>query len=412
MFDKKLEIDEENSEWVKKIYDWYDCGKSTIWIREQLFQNQVIPPFSKKDWFSLTTITNILSNKNYIGIDTYGDLTNTCPTIIEKNVFNSVQKKFKTKSGRSIETKHDFLLRGIIKCSDGRDMSIIGKKKSNKNPLYSCGHKQRYWKNREKMVNCPTDKSLRSEILDDYIWGTMVSTLSQSHHIKELTKQELLGKKSFYTKRTYKNKIKKLNKEMMSLDTNRLELEKRFYTNQMEKKRYDILINSIEDRERDLMNEIQSNQMKLDTLNKKSDWIDWIDIHNDRMDEIRDETDFNKRRGIINHYIHEILVLNYDVDTKEHTLSIKFRFPLFDDSFEWLKNKDGSYKLDKWGRRRFNLHDGETEMLNPFTLQYPISSNKLWESGACNMTFHFNHISINSENGAAENFRIQISNKS
>ena len=411
LVDKRLEIDEENSEWVKKIYDWYDGGKSTVWIRQQLFQNQVIPPFSKKDWFSLTTITNILSNKNYIGIDTYGDLTNTCPTIIEKNVFNSVQKKFKTKSSRSIETKHDFLLRGIIKCSDGRDMSIIGKKKSNKNPLYSCGHKQRYWKNREKMVNCPTDRSLRSEILDDYIWGTMVSTLSQSHHIKELTKQELLGKKSFYTKRTYKNKIKKLNKEMMSLDTNRLELEKRFYTNQMEKKRYDILINSIEDRESDLMNEIQSNQMKLDTLNKKSDWIDWIDIHNDRMDEIRDETDFNKRRGIINHYIHEILVLNYDVDTKEHTLSIKFRFPLFDDSFEWLKNKDGSYKLDKWGRRRYNIHDGETEMLNPFTLQYPISSDKLREPGSCNMTFHFNYIGIDSKNGTAEDFRIQIRDK-
>jgi hypothetical protein len=122
------------------------------------------------------------------------------------------------------------------------------------------------------------------------------------------------------------------------------------------------------------------------------------------MDEIRDETDFNRRRGIINHYIHEILVLNYDVDTKEHTLTIKFRFPLFDDSFEWLKNKDGSYKLDKWGRRRYNIHDGETEMLNPFTLQYPISSNKLWESRPCYMTFYLNNIGIDSKNSTAEDF--------
>ena len=263
LVDKKLEIDEENSEWVKKIYDWYNGGKSTIWIRQQLFQNQVIPPFSKKDWFSLTTITNILSNKNYIGIDTYGDLTNTCPTIIEKNVFNSVQKKFKTKSGRSIETKHDFLLRGIIKCSDGRDMSIIGKKKSNKNPLYGCGHKQRQYKNRTTKTDCPITKSLRTELIDDYTWNLLVDILSSSHTIKETTKTELIGRNSSYTKRTFTNKIKLLNKKMMELDKSRLELEKRYYTNEMDTKKYDILINSIEDKEEELMGKV-AEHAKLD----------------------------------------------------------------------------------------------------------------------------------------------------
>ena len=33
LVDKKLEIHEENSEWVKKMYNWYDGGKSTWWIR-------------------------------------------------------------------------------------------------------------------------------------------------------------------------------------------------------------------------------------------------------------------------------------------------------------------------------------------------------------------------------------------
>ena len=79
---------------------------------------------------------------------------------------------------------------------------------------------------------------------------------------------------------------------MMDLDTNRLELEKRFYTNQMDKKRFDVLIESIEDKEEELMGKIHQNKMKLESLNYKSKWIDWLDVHSSRMNEIRGITDF------------------------------------------------------------------------------------------------------------------------
>jgi len=29
---------------------------------------------------------------------------------------------------------------------------------------------------------------------------------------------------------------------------------------------------------------------------------------------------------------------------------------------EWLKNKNGTYKLDRFGRRRYNITEGKTEM--------------------------------------------------
>jgi len=66
-------------------------------------------------------------------------------------------------------------------------------------------------------------------------------------------KKEILGNNPTYTKRTYNNRIKKLNKKMMDLDTNRLELEKRFYTNQMDKGRFDVLINHIQDEENKIL---------------------------------------------------------------------------------------------------------------------------------------------------------------
>ena len=51
LVDKKLEIHEENSEWVKKIFDWYDTGKSTWWIRTELFNEGVKPNRSKTGMF-------------------------------------------------------------------------------------------------------------------------------------------------------------------------------------------------------------------------------------------------------------------------------------------------------------------------------------------------------------------------
>ena len=125
------------------------------------------------------------------------------------------------------------------------------------------------------------------------------------------------------------------------------------------------------------MSEISSYEMKIETLTKKSKWIEWLDVHFSRMDEIRKTNQFDKKKGIVHHYIHQINVLDYNEETKQHTLSIKFRFPLFNDKFEWLKNKDGSYKLDRWGRRRYNIFDGEMEMTNPFTPHYLLNSHRL-----------------------------------
>ena len=67
--------------------------------------------------------------------------------------------------------------------------------------------------------------------------------------------------------------------------------------------------------------------------------------------------------------------MDFDEETKQHTLCFKFRFPLFDDKFDWLNNKDGSYKLDKWGRRKYNISEGETQMNNPLTLQSSLYRN-------------------------------------
>tara|TARA_Y100000768_G_C23789384_1_gene591872 strand:+ start:53 stop:214 length:162 start_codon:yes stop_codon:yes gene_type:complete len=51
--------------------------------------------------------------------------------------------------------------------------------------------------------------------------------------------------------------------------------------------------------------------------------------------------------------------MGYDSETRQHTIIIQFRLPLFNDKFVWILNKNGSHKTDRWGRWKYEINDGE-----------------------------------------------------
>ena len=165
----------------------------------KLFTNGMKPRRSKTGMFPMGTIVKMLQNENYIGIDIYRDLKGECPPIVDKKLFYSVQDKFL--SMRKIkEVKNKFLLRGILRCSDGLPTTCLGVNKTRKHPLYSCNHRKRkQQRRRTTFEDCNFIKSIRMESLDFHIWDTLCNTLFNSVHIKEKIRQELVGNKSSYT---------------------------------------------------------------------------------------------------------------------------------------------------------------------------------------------------------------------
>ena len=145
----------------------------------------------------------------------------------------------------------------------------------------------------------------------------------------------------------------------------------------MDKKKYEVLSKVIQDNDQQLVDEIQTNQFKLDQIQNEEKWIDWLDVHHQRMDDLRKEKDFDQCKNIVHHYLSEISVMDYNEDTLQHTISVKFKFPLFKDKFNWVKNKDGSFKRDKFGQRIYEISEGENEMINPTTLQYSLHRDTL-----------------------------------
>ena len=366
--DKMLVVNKKESKWVKNFFEWYNNGISVYKIVNRLFKEQVPSPRGGGRWKS-ETIFKILRNDIYIGLDTYGDLVGTSPTIIDKKLFNSVQTKYKRMRTESRIIHTDFLLRGLLKCPSGETVGCLSKKKNRKYELYSCIHRQRKYKNREDVITCSFSKSIRKNLLDDFIWDTLCNTLFNSHQVKEDMKQKLLGNNTSYTTRTFNNKIKSLSKKLLQLKEMELEIHKEKVTLKIDEKTYKVLSQSIQEEMDKVMVEINKNQMKVDTLKQRGKWINWVEEHNKRINQIRGTEDFEGRLKIIQHYLHEITILDYDNETKQHSFSIDFKLPLFEDKFEWLRKKDGSFKRDKFGKRKFKITEGVHVMETSKTLQ-------------------------------------------
>ena len=61
----------------------------------------------------------------------------------------------------------------------------------------------------------------------------LCDTLSMSHQYREEIKKEIMGNSNGYTKRTYNNNIKKLEKKMVEMDDRRMNLDERYYGGDM-----------------------------------------------------------------------------------------------------------------------------------------------------------------------------------
>ena len=375
---KRLVPDEDRKEWVQKIYRWYDDGMTTTQIQKILFENSIYPPrysTSNNKWFPLETIVNILSNQNYIGIDVYGDLTNQCPPLVDRRIFDSVQKKISDKKGSKVEVKHDGLLKNLLKCSDRKMMTVLGVKKHRKHPLYTCGHRERSYKKRSTN-ECPIKKSLQVELMDEYIWNLFIDVMKDSKTIREKTKKELIGNTNTYSIRSINNRIKRLQKELSGLNERRLELDKKFYINELPKKNYQVLSDSITEKETSIESQIKVEELKIKQLRSDEQWIDWLDVHFNRLEEIRNLTELKDKKKVLNEYIHEIIVKDYDDSTKEHHIEIHFRIPIINDKIHLEKNKDGSISRDKKGLRKYKVLEGEGSLNNPLTHQKLFDGNR------------------------------------
>ena len=148
---KHLVIDQEEADKARQIFDSFAVSGS---IGEAARMAAALGhPFHRK------TIKNMLTNRKYIG--EHRGNPNYCPPIIDRDLFEDVQRKL-TMAVR-YDAKHVSIFTGLIKCGAcGRRLGALHDAK-HRSPRYRCqGHFQ-------PPKNCPNPHSISETTIEKYL---------------------------------------------------------------------------------------------------------------------------------------------------------------------------------------------------------------------------------------------------
>ena len=98
------------------------------------------------------------------------------------------------------------------------------------------------------------------------------------------------------------------------------------------------------------------------------------DIHFSKIDELRNVVDMKERKKVIKTYV-ENLELNWNGDTKQHTLIMSMKLPLVNDGISYKKGKSNQYLRDRKGFKRYDITEGKTELTTPLLCLNSLNSN-------------------------------------
>ncbi|WP_248547778.1 recombinase family protein [Paenibacillus odorifer] len=226
----KLTINDFEAQYVRQIYNWYVSGNMTLReIGMKLFLSGVPPKRSVTKNWSASSIGKILSSEIYIGRYYYnrremkkikGERTaNGAPKktysfrdptdwimvevepIIPEELFEQARKQRGKNDTRSGNVKYKYLLKSLIRCGHcGRKWNgttYTGRKDKTTGILmkYRCYRCPNLSPKVYGIVSrCPSNKSIRADRLEEFIWSMIMDALSDpvdyiqrmSNHVKDI----------------------------------------------------------------------------------------------------------------------------------------------------------------------------------------------------------------------------------
>ena len=372
---KMLVINKEESEMVKKMFEMYKSGVSTIEIKRHLdTKTDFLPKRSKGGW-NLGTIQKMLGNTLYKGTQKWewkekiGQeykvvevVEIKTPKVVSKKLWDDVQKVLEqNQKNRDNRKKNSTIFDGLLYCkSCKRPLSI----KSNQGgyELYSCPSVELKWKNpqewTDKHKNCSLKKSVRVLSTDKELVNHLSQILKESKRVREdfkikslntkfeevnnLTKQRRTKERYLSEKIRYRGKLED------SIVDSELKILSSEISKSVGKKMKDRVVKLIEE----VNEQIDDIERELRVLNNSSEWIDWLNKMYLEVDSL-ENLPLKKQREFVRNYLKKIDV-EYIPKSQSHKFSLKFKYPIVEDNIK-IEEKD-----KKSGRRKYEVVDGST----------------------------------------------------
>ena len=189
-----------------------------------------------------------------------------------------------------------------------------------------------------------------------FVWDNLMTTLRKSTWLKERVKREILGEKYGISsmRKKLNSEMKKVLREIDTFKKNRTQFIKDRYLNNLNELEYNDILNSIDDKLVECKNRLKVLKNKEVLMDKRTQWIDWIQYHHQNVDDYLKVTDMVGKRRVIDFYIDEIR-LGFNHETKQHSIDIHYKYPMVGDE---LVRKGGKLNWDKWGNG-YKIKEGE-----------------------------------------------------
>ena len=359
VIDKKLVVNQDESKWVKFIFEQFVSRKSVRQIKNELLLNGVKTRRNNSVW-SLGSIEKLLTNTHYIGFYEVTDkksgetVKTECEPIVSKELRDRVEELKRTRGERRVKEpnqKYFHLLRDFLVCGCcGSRMSGV-KVRSTQRQVYYCPRKGRNWVNEhtDRLKNCSNSGFIKEDMTDELVWNTVIEVLTKSNQFKHETKLQVLGDKVSYRKS--KQNLEKLLKDIKRIDgeireykdikrqsVNQIDVLKKFGTEKdIESQRN--IINNIEQTITDTEYKKQSILNQVSQLEDTISWVDWLSEYKNKLKNLRELT-IEDRHSVLSRVLNNIVVNRIDPRTSE--LQINFKLPYVDDEFVWNDDTDKS----------------------------------------------------------------------
>lgn len=365
---KKLVIEPTESEWVRKMYEWYNNGITINDIRKRLDKNGVKPRRGK--FWNTGTILLMLKNDLYLGTDEMIDNI-TEPSnpvilhskeenlrIIDDEIYNSVQIKIEQslkKRNQLTKVKHhDILLRGLLYCGSCGEIYGCRIKEEKNEYYYYCRSKENKWRkvDKTKKFKCDVKKSINIKNTDDLVWNTLIEILSNSHIIKENFKKEMLEIKlnNNLEKDVELLELKKektsIQKKLKSFEVREKDNREWYLSGEIDNNQFQENMKIIKKSKDLIFKELDSLNIKISSVENTNQWINWLERHTGWINEVKKKYTIKEKIEIVRTYIEKIDV-NFDKKLNQHKLKIQLKLPIVHDKYvvNESKSKDRKYKI-------------------------------------------------------------------
>jgi hypothetical protein len=357
LVDKKLVVVDEESKWVKRIFQEVVKGGAATHIKQVLDSNGVNPRRKKGLW-TIGSINALLKNTHYSGHYIFTDSKSAetievqCPSIVDQTTWNAAQHKRSgevlRQSQKNATEKNFYLLRDLMFCGHcGRPISgrII---KSRAESSYYCPNKEREWVEKggsdtpwKRGMGCGFARAMNIPQTNKLVWELVTSLHAKSSTLKEEVKNRVLNESGIKIRtdaevRAIQAKIRRLQKNYISMSETLGNLEANKLIGRINDASYETTVQRIREVVGNIETELASARLELAGTAESRKWVNWLKAFGAEVEKMDALTDVQKKE-YLGGLVKRIDVL-YDNENREHHLKLTMHIPIVNDGIKKLRS--------------------------------------------------------------------------